>query len=258
MPVVRPYRRTCRQFSDGSYSAGGRWRYLLHRKFAKDPQHYVRAFLLLQEDLIDLFAYIEPASANLDTYSHRVQQLLMRACVEVEANLTAILMENGYKVGGRGLSMRDYRLVNCSHRLSAYQVRIPGWHGAHEIRRPYAGWDSNGPLTWYTAYNKSKHNRHESFHLATFDALVDAMCGLIALLSAQFHQEDYSPGIKPLSIGPGYSYDTHDGMKSAIGGYFRVGFPADWPVAERYDFDWSELKKLEDPFSEFDHAACAL
>ena len=63
MAVAKPFRRTCRQFVDGSYAEGGRWQELLHKKFAKDPQHYVRAFLLLQQDLIELFAYIEPAGS---------------------------------------------------------------------------------------------------------------------------------------------------------------------------------------------------
>lgn len=257
MTVNRPFRRTCRQFTDGSYSEGGRWQYLLHRKFSKDPQHYIRAFLLLQQDLIELFAYIEPASANFKTYSHRVQQLLTRTCIEVEANLTAILVENGYKKTNGYLTMRDYKLVNHSHRLSSYQARIPGWHGTKQVWQPYAAWESGGSLKWYKAYNDSKHSRHESFHLATFEALVTAMCGLVVLLSAQFKDEDYSPREKSLSIGSAYSYDTNDGMNSAIGGYFRIRFPEDWPTEERYEFDWNEIKKLDDPFIEFDHSACA-
>jgi len=64
--------------------------YLLHKRYATDPRHYVRAFQLLQQDVLDLFSYVEPSDKNLQTYSHRIQQLLMRACVEVEANLTAI------------------------------------------------------------------------------------------------------------------------------------------------------------------------
>ena len=70
--------------------------YLLHPKYAKDPRHYVRAFLLVQQDVLELFSYIEPSDANLSTYSHRIQQLLMRSCVEIEANFTAILLDNEY------------------------------------------------------------------------------------------------------------------------------------------------------------------
>lgn len=255
MAVDKPFHRTCRQFSNGSYTEGGHWRYLLHKKFAKDPQHYVRAFLLLQQDLMELFAYIEPAEVNLNTYSHRIQQLLMRTCVEIEANLTAILAENGYGKKKGDLKMNDYKLINHSHRLSSYEVRIPGWQGDGSIRRPYANWDeTNKSLPWYRAYNKSKHSRHDFFQMATLEALLDAMCGLVVVLSAQFHQEDYSSGEKSLSIGSGYSYDTDDGMESAIGSFFRVKFPLDWPKEERYDFSWDCLKNLENPFGQFDYS----
>ena len=53
------------------------------------------------------------------------------------------------------------------------------------------------------------------------------------------------------------SYDTDDGMESAIGGYFLIKFPTDWPVADRYDFEWTNLQKLNDRFDEFDHSAYA-
>jgi hypothetical protein len=257
MAVVKPFRRTCRQFSDRSYTGGGKSIYLLHRRFAKEPRHYVHAFLLLQKDLLDLFDYIEPADSNLPTYSHRVQQLLMRTCVEIEANLTAILVENGYvKKGDGNLTMHDYKLINRSHRLSSYEARVPLWRGPRRIWRPFAPWDSrDGTLLWYQAYNKSKHDRHDSFHLATFEVLLDAMCGLAIVLSAQFHTETYSPAGNYLSFRRSYSYDANDEMDSAIGDYFRIKFPTDWPEAERYDFNWAELDALDDPFDHFDYSA---
>jgi len=256
MSISKPFRRTCRQFSDGTYSEGGRWLYLLQRKFAKDPHHYVRAFLLLQEDLLELFSYIEPAESNLQTYSHRVQQLLMRTCVEIEANLTAILAENGYTKAKGDLTMHDYRLVNHSHRLSDYEIRIPGWQGFGSIRSPFSDWKfKDKALPWYRAYNRSKHNRHESFHLATFEALIDAMSGLVVILSAQFYGEDYSPVGKSISIGSAYSYDTDDEMESAIGDFFIFIFPMDWLLEERYAFNWDDLKDLDDPFDNFDYSA---
>lgn len=251
MAAIKPFRRTCRQFVDGSYGLNGDWLYLLHPSFARDPQHYVRAFMLLQRDLLDLFDYIEPADSNLGTYSHRVHQLLMRACVEVEANLTAILVENHYKKKSGDLLMRDYKLVDATHHLSSYEIRFPGWRGAAGLRKPFIGWKNvSSTLTWYQAYNKSKHDRHGCFHLATFEALIDAVAGLATLMSAQFHREDYSSTDKSLSIGSSYSYDTNDGMESAIGGHFRVRFPTDWQESEKYDFKWEALGKQADPFAE--------
>jgi len=260
MSVTRPYRRTCRQFADGSYSKGGHWMYLLHPKYAKEPRHYVRAFLLIQQDVLDLFSYVEPCDANLSTYSHRIQQLLMRSCVEIEANFTAILFENKYSraTSCQNLNIGDYKLINLSHRLSAYQVRIPGWKGGAGIRRPFAPWLSDCPLPWYQAYNKSKHNRHENFHLATFDSMMDAFCGLNILLSAQFMSEEYGPNSKSLSISGAFNtYEGDDGMDPSIGELLRIKFPEDWPVEDRYEFTWPAISSQDDPFENFDYGAHA-
>lgn len=234
--------------------------YLLHPKFATDPRHYVRAFLLIQQDVLELFSYVEPSDANLGTYSHRIQQLLMRSCVEIEANFTAIFLDNKYSkaTSGQNLNIGDYKLIDISHGLSAYQVRVPGWKGTAGIRRPFAPWLSNHPLPWYQAYNKSKHNRHENFHLATFDSLIDAFCGLNILLSAQFMGEEYGPSSKSLSIsGARYTYEGDDGMESSIGGMLRIKFPEDWSVEERYEFAWPAISSQDDPFENFDYTAHA-
>jgi hypothetical protein len=259
MGISKPFRRVCRQFVDGRYSEGGRWLYLLHPKFAIDPRHYVRAFLLIQQDVQELFSYVEPSDPNLATYSHRIQQLLMRACVEVEANFTAIFLDNEYALpNGSEFKMQHYRLIEKSHRLSSFEVRIPGWKGVRAVRRPFEAWATGESLAWYRAYNKSKHNRHENFHLATLDAMVDAYCGLNVLLSAQFHTEDYSSGHVLMSAGGGpYTYEGNDGMEPAIGDVLRIRFPSDWPTAERYDFDWQQISSEEDPFQNFDFAALA-
>ena len=255
MGEPRPFRRTSRPFVDGDYTEGGRGRYVLHPRFAEDPRHFVRAFLLIQSDLLTLMDFVEPADANLATYSHKIHQLLVRTCIEVEANLTAILKENGYSAKG-DWTMKDYRLVEHSHRLSAFEVRVPTWRGDKGKRRPFAAWSTpSDGLGWYQSYNKAKHSRHECFDRANFEALVDAVAGLVAILSAQFHNEDYSPNDKTISIGPEGSYDTQDGMETAIGHFFRVWFPTDWPEEHRYEFAWTDLRDLPDPFANFDHSA---
>lgn len=246
MAVHRPYRRTCRQFADGRYEEGGRWQYVLHPKYAKSPEQFIRAFLLLQEDLQRLFQYVEPADTNLPCYSYRIHELLLRSCVEVEANCKAILTENGYQRAG-DWNMTDYCAIERSHRLSSYRIRLPFWDGNESIRRPFAAWAGGGThLEWYGAYNQVKHDRHSSFQRATFQNAIDAVAGLAVLVSAQFITHDFAPGPWLLALeGP------HDGTESAIGGYFRVEFPKDWPQDERYDFRWQDLANEEDPFQQY-------
>lgn len=225
---------------------------MVHPKFAQSPEHYVRAFLILLKDLQELFDYIEPADKNLACYSYRIHALLLRACVEVEANCKAILRENGYSRSG-DWNMGDYKKIEKTHLLSAYEVKVPNWNGTRATRSPFSGWASKGgALPWYQAYNTTKHDRHSQFDEATFEHLIDACCGLLVLLSAQFETNDFSPGNTHLALeGSG------DGMESGIGGYFRVRFPTNWPNDLRYDFDWQKLKSEPDPFRTIDYTKIA-
>jgi hypothetical protein len=247
MSVSRPYRRTARQLIDGTYTHSGNGRYVLDPRYAKDPEHYVRAYLLLQKDLLELFDYVEPSDQNRDCYSYRIHELLLRACIEVEANCRAVLLENGYKRKRRGqLDMDDYKKIEQSHMLSGYQIRVPTWSGAAGLRTPFSAWGAGGTLTWYQTYNTTKHDRHAAFSQATFEHVLDAVCGCLTILSAQFQHQDFSGQSGSLGIGW-----PDDGMSDAIGGYFRVKYPQNWPISERYDFSWHILEKDPDPFQQY-------
>ena len=243
--ISKPYRRTVRQFVDGKYADSGRWRYIRHPKFAIEPEHYIRAFEVIQKDLMELFDFIEPADTNLQCYSFRVHELFMRACIEIEANFKAILMENGYARSG-DWNMTDYGKCEASHFLSSYEIKFPVWHGAQHTRRPFGSWSAGGSLAWYQDYNAAKHSRHGNFWRASFSNLLDSVAGLVSVLSAQFWTEDFSPSAGVMALEGSW-----DGLEGAIGGYFRVKFPNSWPTSDCYDFDWTKLESNPDPFANY-------
>lgn len=245
----RPYRRTVRQFLDGLYSEGGRSQYIYHKKFSQTPELYIRSFLIIQKDLQTLFDYVEPADKNLGCYSYRIHELLTRSCIEIESNFKAIFIENGNPLPKKqNWNITDYKKINKTHLLSSYSIKVPYWDGNNKIRKPFEAWESDNPLEWYQAYNSTKHNRHESFKEATLDHALNAICGLLVLLSAQFHTKDFSP--KDIVL----TFTGHlSGMEEAIGGYFRIEFPDNFPVNERYSFKWNEIKDLEDPFQNYNY-----
>jgi hypothetical protein len=146
--------------------------------------------------------------------------------------------------------MKDYRKLEVSHRLSSYRAKLPLWSGGSAVRSPFKAWSSGGSLPWYQAYNRTKHNRHEHFKDANFGALVDAMCGLTILHSAQFRNEDFERASYLLWHG-----GSKDGFDEAAGRYFLVAYPDDWPANERYEFDWGQLQKSPDPFQNYDYKA---
>lgn len=245
MALSKPYRRTIRQFSDGQYHEGGRWAYIRHPKFCTEAEHYIRAYEIIQKDLIEIFDYIEPDEVNLSTYSFRIHELFMRACIEVEANFKAILSENGYAKTGNW-NLVDYRKIEASHFLSMYEVKLPVWRTGTKILKPFEDWTANGKPKWYQEYHDAKHNRHVAFAKANFENLLNSVAGLVALLHAQFLNG--CVGSQTASVA---AFALDDGYEDAIGDYFRIKFPTNIPATERYDFDWQAIQGQIDPFSSY-------
>jgi hypothetical protein len=246
--ILKPYKRTVRPFASGSYFTDGHWRYITHQDFAIEPERYIHAFMLIQRDLFDLFDFVEPDDVNRASYSHRIHSLLMLTCIEVEANCKAILAENGYVQTGNW-TMADYRKIERSHMLSAYEIRLPRWRGTLKSRTPFGAWIWNKPLHWYQTYNSVKHDRHNAFASATLEVLTDAIAGLVALLASQFGFWDFSPSRPRLVLSGTGGPPT--GFEEAIGGQFQVRYPSTWPNADRYDFDWEVLSKDSAPIGTF-------
>lgn len=255
MSLSKPYRRNYRAIKPGKNSGYSDWAYIRDKEYAKSPDHYVRAFLMIQQDLQKLFEYVEPSEECLKTYSYRIHALLIRTCIEIEANFKAILNENIFtpeinQYGKPILNIGVYKIINSTHRLSSYEVMLPIWNGDKKIFQPFQSWkEKNGVLNWYQAYNDSKHDRQDKFKLANIENLLDAVTALLILLSSQFKDEDFSPGTTGLAI-EGHDYYDFD---NAIGSFFRIKFPHDWDESEKYDFDWNELKNNPNRFEKINY-----
>lgn len=248
MSVNKPFHLTIRQFADGDYSEGGRSRFVEHPAYAVDPSNYTRPFMMLQKDIIDLFEYIEPAHQNLDTYSLRTFELLLRVCTEVEANFKSIFKANTFSKTERNWNIEDYYKVQLSHYLAEYRIRMPYWKGAGKIVEPFKAWSSGyATLDWYDAYNKSKHDRGANLHRANLNSLINAFAGLSVLLAAQYYIYDFSPNNDFLIA------EDADEFEGGIGGYLRVAFPDNVPAADRYEFDWGTLESDSNPFQKIDY-----
>jgi hypothetical protein len=251
--ILKPFHRNWRCIKDGPNSGYSSWAYIKDRAYAKNAEHYVRALILIQNDLRTIFEYLEPSDQCAAAYSYRIHSLFMRTCIEVEANFKAILEENIFADPGRSLNMRDYRKVDATHHLSSYEVMLPIWNPSPRSWKPFADWrplrgQATGTgsfvgLPWYQAYNASKHDRQDEFKKANFENLVIAVAGLLALTTAQFGHFSFDAG--PMSISAS-GYDYHS-LEPSIGSLFRIGYPDDWIEAEKYDFDWSQLEQQSQP-----------
>lgn len=260
MSIAKPFHRNHRGIKPGPQSGYSGWAYIVDPEYAANAELYVRAFTLIQNDLQSIFEYLEPSDECRMAYSYRIHALLMRACIEIEANFKAILTENTFSPPTkRSLNMTDYRKVDATHHLSSYEVMLPIWNGENKLFKPFEPWKPGrgGPsipglsLPWYQAYNASKHDRHNEFKKANLENLVMAVAGLLILVTSQFRNQDFSAGSTSLLVS---GYDYHP-LEAATGSLFRIKYPDDWTDEELYEFDWQVLKKQVDRFQKIDFNA---
>lgn len=257
MSVTKPYHRNYRDIKPGKNSGYSRLAYIEDRQYAQRPDHYTRALILILDDLKSLFEYVEPSDECKPAYSYRMHALLMRTCIEIEANFKAIFSAHDFTKGN--LNMSDYRKIDVTHHLSSYTVILPMWNGTSPQISPFSPWlphrgqsvPTGVPLVWYQAYNISKHNRQNAFKYASLWNLVQAVAALLILVTSQFATTSFDAGPVLLSIGSG---EFHP-YESSIGDLFRIKYPNDWQDHEIYDFDWSNLKDQDGRFAKIDYAA---
>lgn len=251
MPLDKPYYR-CYRPNIKSESL----EYIRDPRNVENPYDYIRKIEILYSRLEKIFEYVEPIDSNGLTYSMQTCFLLLDICTTIEANFKDILSYNGY-INTKNLNITDYFMINKSHHLSGYKIKIPFWKGAKNVRAPFAKWKTikYEPLDWYKAYTTVKHNMIRQFNEATIDNLVDSFCGLLVISSAQF----YDDSIKiPIDLRRSHLLGDYDSLKdkpyqAAIGGQFMIKYPTDWNDTEKYSFNWNELKENDKPFIKYNY-----
>ena len=149
-------------------------------------QSFVSLRILLNK-LDNVFQVVEPTKANLPTYGHVVRELLLLACMEVESSWAAVLKENQYSAR-KPWKTTDYVRLLEPMMLDSYKLSLRAYPDFPTIE-PFACWDRAKPtesLPWYSAYNKTKHDREENLRLATLETAVSAVGAAVVMFYAQF------------------------------------------------------------------------
>jgi hypothetical protein len=254
MPLEKPYYRCYRPNIKET-----NLEYLRDNRNVKNPHDYIRKLEILYSQLEKIFEYVEPEDSNGDTYSIQLSSMLLDICTTIEANFRSIMDKNGYKKNPnishekdiKSWNINDYYKVNISHHLSSYEIKIPFWKGINNIRKPYEIWESskNSPQ-WYQSFNHVKHNMIDKFSEATLNNVIDAFCGLVVLISAQFFDEEILIDNQATVFG-NYGYTEEREYRDSIKTPFLLKFPTDWSEDEKYDFEWKDIKDEKASFEKY-------
>lgn len=187
---------------------------------------------LLTNELLSIFQTIHPSQDNLSSYGHRIRNLFIIACTEVEAQLKGILSENIIKKKKR-YNTEDYVKLLPHLKLNEYAVSFLQYPEIGIIS-PFGNWDRTKPtesLFWYKDYNAVKHDRENEFNKSTLINLINSILAIVVLCIAQFGEDNLY-------------------MKTRIGNSYGLNSKPNWSDKELYfppiksQFKWQSKKIL--------------
>lgn len=166
--------------------------YLKEDSFADQTEkmsQIISAHLILK-DLYEIFNYVEPCNGNKNVYSHRIYELLLRACTEVESNMKGILTANGIPSNTKFTMKNNYFQLGNACQLDKYKIKFKRWKEDVDFN-PFSQWNSTSysTLTWYKEYNDVKHDRYKDFKKANLENLMNSIAALLCLLHAQYGED---------------------------------------------------------------------
>jgi hypothetical protein len=149
-----------------------------------------RYFLSLESQFVRTLDYVEFSPDNALTYSNEYAKLFLLTGSEVDVAAKLLCAEEASGKNVEGIA--DYRGViggRFSGKLHTLKVHLPFGFGE---RLPWASWapEASETPTWWKDYNDVKHKRHIHFSKANQQNVVDALCGLLVLLT-YLHKYDY-------------------------------------------------------------------
>jgi hypothetical protein len=140
----------------------------------------------LQQQLESICQVVHPIAENLPTFGHEIRSLLLLACTEVETQWKSVLKAHS----SRAENTSDYVKLAAAMKLPSYAIAFNFYPWLPPLR-PFENWKlvSQKPsqdISWYSAYNATKHDRERALSQATLENALMATAACATIIVAQF------------------------------------------------------------------------
>lgn len=154
-----------------------------HERFLSE-----QAIRVLIQKLDEIFLFIEPHNSTKDTFSHKIRELLILTCTEIENFWNSYLIQCGLVPNRNGFTTNDYVKLKDKLYLGDFEFNLISYPELGTIR-PFENWNASSPtqsLFWYDAYNKTKHDRTNHFSKSTLWNTINALVGCLIMHCVKF------------------------------------------------------------------------
>lgn len=148
----------------------------------KSPEARVidQFFKSIENSLEDILFYVYPNQDGLKVVSVKINELLHRACAEIESQLASILdLNNVSRNTSKHIIQEGIDLLGCKQ--LKVEFKLTGI-----TLEPFKDFTSfNQVPSWWTGNNKIKHARETDWHKANLESLIHAVAGVSIVLWGQ-------------------------------------------------------------------------
>lgn len=145
-----------------------------------------RELKIIIEKLHEILMYVEPSKQCLDTYGHKIRELLILACTECEYYWSSYIRLSGNT--NNKLTTNDFVKLKDKLFLEEYLVKFSNYPTIITFQ-PFAGWNAQRPtnsLKWYDGYNKTKHDKMKFFNMAKLEYCLNAISAIIIMFCIRY------------------------------------------------------------------------
>ncbi len=215
-----------------------------------EMQRGLKSLKILSDRLNDILLFIEPDTYALQCHGHKIRELLILACTEVES-LWKTYLDIAGQSKDRATTVNYVKLNNALY-LFEYKLTLKAYP-FNISYKPFDGWNASSPtqtLPWYNAYNETKHDKIHNFDKAKLEHCIQAIMAAIIMFCVRYSpymlREDRS--IAATTITDLFTVELDNPDKKAfyipaIKSYPMASGAFSAPLASTFEHFW-EIKPL--------------
>ncbi|MBN1281636.1 MAG: hypothetical protein JW985_01565 [Alphaproteobacteria bacterium] len=149
---------------------------------------------ILMQKLDEILLYLEPTADSLNTYGHKLRELLILSCTEIENSWGEYLKLSGLSITRP--TTNEYVRLKSALFLAEFEIRFSR-HPFIKVLRPFESWDATNPTTslpWYDAYNQTKHSKNDNFNKSTLENCLNAIAANIIMFCVKYGPYEITAG----------------------------------------------------------------
>lgn len=174
--------------------------------------------IAVERDLELLSRFVEFDERNFECFGIEIARLLLACGAEVDVVCKQICQTIAPASSAGNINAYRDEIVTAYPRIPTFEVTLPRFG---LTLHPWDEWNKkNGVPIWWTAYNKTKHERNTEYHRANLKNVLNAVAGLFVMVLYLYKNKaemgELVPPTQFLRVG-----EAHFGGSTM--GYYEMG-----------------------------------